>query len=150
MALLTDKKKVIPLKPEHTAWVFMSFETEQGIDVVLDWDAPKTFEAELAFENLVKTERKTKNYTEWPSWRHKMQGEAGKRGVVELGFKADGRSYRVLSMFNGSMCIVLLCICYHKGSVWTPKNAIEIATKRAKLVLAKKAKLNVIQITDDL
>jgi len=147
---LTDKKKVIPFKPEQTAWTFMSFETEQGIDVVLNWDAPKTFEAELAFENLVKTERKTKNHTEWPSWRHKMQGEAGKQGVVELGFKADGRPYRVLSMFNGSMCVVLLCICYHKGSVWTPKNAIEIAVKRAKLVLAKKAKLNVIQITDNL
>ena len=128
----------------------MSFETETGIDVVLDWDAPKTFEAELAFENLVKTDSKTKNYTDWTSWRHKMQGDAGKHGVVELGFKADGRSYRVLSMFNGSMCIVLLCICYHKGSVWTPKNAIEIAIKRAKLVLAKKAKLNVIKITDNL
>lgn len=147
---MTDKKKVIPFKPEPKTWTFMSFETETGIDVVLDWDAPKTFEAELAFENLVKTDSKTKNYTDWTSWRHKMQGDAGKHGVVELGFKADGRSYRVLSMFNGSMCIVLLCICYHKGSVWTPKNAIEIAIKRAKLVLAKKAKLNVIKITDNL
>ena len=128
----------------------MSFETELRVDVAVDWDVDKTFEAELAFQNLVKTERKTRNYNDWTSWRHKMHGDAGKQGVIELGFKADGRSYRVLSMFNGSMCVVVLCICYHKGSVWTPKNAIEIATKRAKLVVAKKAKLNVIQITDNL
>jgi phage-related protein len=147
---LEYKKKVIPFKPEADIWTFRSFETESGVDAAVDWDVEKTFEAELAFGNLVKTERKTKNYTDWPSWRHKMQGEAGKNGVVELGFKADGRSYRVLSMFSGSMCIVVLCICYHKGSVWTPKDAIGIASKRAKLVLAKKAKLNVIQIEDDL
>lgn len=123
----------------------MSYET-----IAVDWDVDKTFEAELAFNALLKTERKTKNYTDWPSWRHKMHGDAGNQGVVELGFKADGRSYRILSMFYGNMCIVLLCICYHKGSVWTPKNAIEIATKRAKAVLARKAKLNVIEITDHL
>jgi len=128
----------------------MSFETELGVDVAASWDVEKTLGAELAFENLIKTESKTKNYTDWTSWRHKMHGDAGKSGVVELGFKADGRSYRVLSMFNGTRCLVVLCICYHKGSVWTPKDAIGIATKRAKLVLAKKAKLNVIEITDNL
>ena len=147
---MKDHKKVIPFEPDPALWTFMSYETELGVDVAVDWDGEKTFEAELAFQNLVKTEHKTKKYTDWPSWRHKMQGDAGKQGVVELGFKADGRSYRILSMFNGSMCIVLLCICYHKGSVWTPKDAIEIATKRAKLVLARKAKLNVIKITDNL
>lgn len=128
----------------------MSFETESGKDVAVNWDVEKTFEAELAFQELVKTESKTKIHTNWPSWRHKLKGPAGKQGVIELGFSADSRQYRVLSMFNGNMCIVILCICYHKGSVWTPKDSIKIATNRAKLVLEKRAKLNVIKITNDL
>ena len=53
-------------------------------------------------------------------------------------------------MFNGQMRLVILCICYHKGKVWTPKDAIEIATTRAKQVSEGKAKLNVITIADHL
>lgn len=136
--------------PEAATWTFMSFETESGIDIAVDWDVDKTFEAALAFRNMVKTDHKTKDYTQWTSWRHKLRGDPGKHGVVELGFKADSRAYRVLSIFNGSMYIVVLCICYHKGSIWTPKNALTIATNRAKVVTAKKAKLNVIEITDHL
>lgn len=136
--------------PVADSWTFMSFEMESGRDVAVDWDVEKTFDAELAFDNLVKNDRKIKKYSEWPSWHHRMRNEAGKQGVVELRFKADQRQYRVLSMFNGSMCLVVLCICYHKGSVWTPKDAETIATDRAKVVTAKKAKLNVIKIKDNL
>jgi phage-related protein len=124
--------------------------TEAGVDVAVEWDAEKTFEASLAFDNFVKTDRKTINSSEWTTWRHKMHGDAGKNGVIELGFKADGRQYRVLSMFHGAGRLVVLCICYHKNKVWTPKTAIEIATKRAKQVLSGKAKLNVIKIEDRL
>jgi hypothetical protein len=53
-------------------------------------------------------------------------------------------------MFNGKKCIVVLCVAYHKGGVWTPPKAVDIATKRAKIVATGKAKLNVIQIEDDL
>jgi hypothetical protein len=146
---LNDKKKVITLVPEGVKWVFMSFVTDADVDVAEDWDVPKTFEADLAFKELVKTERKIENYLHWASWRHKLNGEAGREGVVELGFKADRRPYRVLSMFNGVRCLVVLCICYHKES-WTPKDALKIATIRAKLVTAQKAKLNVLESTNDL
>ena len=144
------QKKVIPFKPREETWAFLSFETASGVDVAVDWDVEKTLEAEFAFNTLLKSERKTKNYLDWPSWRHKLQGDAGKYGLIELGFKADKRPYRILAMFDGSMRLVILCICYHKGSVCTPKGSLATATNRAKLVLAKKAKLNVIKVTDDL
>ncbi len=124
--------------------------TASDVDVSVDWDAEKTFAAELEFEQLIKLSSRTRNFWDWVNWRHKCRDEAGRCGVVELGFNADKRPYRVLAMFHGSMRIVVLCICYHKGQVWTPKDAIEIATSRAKRVLAGKAKLNVIKITDDL
>jgi hypothetical protein len=147
---LKYKKKVILSMPGANSWTFMSFVRPSGTDVAVEWDVDQTLEAGLAFQNLVKTDGKTKDHTQWTSWRHKMKGDPGKHGVVELGFKADNREYRVLSKFNGSMCIVVLCICYHKGSVWTPSDAVSTATDRAKDVTAKKVKLNVIEITDHL
>lgn len=143
------KKKVILLKGvEDPLWALLSFETDFGTNVVESWDAEKTFEAEIAFNELVKNARKTKDHFQWTSWRHPMRGEAGKLGLVELGFKASGRQYRVLSIFDGTKRLVMLSVCYHKGKIWTPKEAVETAMKRAKQVLAKKAKLNVIQIPD--
>ena len=142
-------KKVILSMPEPEAWTFMSFVTELGRDVADEWDTVQDFEAETAFNTMVKMNRKTKDYTHWPEWRHKMQGRAGKAGVVELGFKASGRQYRILCKFNGKMCIVVLCVAYHKGGVWTPAKAVELATERAKLITAGKATLNVIQDEED-
>jgi phage-related protein len=146
--LLTDHKKVILSMPDPTLWTFMSYVADNDRDVATEWDAPQSFEAEQALHNLMKNHRKTKSHLEWTSFRHKMKGDAGKHGVVEL--KADKRAYRILCMFNGPMCIVVLCICFHKSSVWTPKDAVKMATERAKAITAKKAKLNVIPIEDNL
>jgi putative component of toxin-antitoxin plasmid stabilization module len=148
--MVPHNKKVILSMPEPGAWTFMSFVTESGRDVAEEWDTVRDFEADSAFKTMIKMNRKTKNYTDWPAWRHKMQREAGKEGVVELGFKASGRPYRILCKFNGKMCIVILCVSYHKGSIWTPAKAVEIATERAKLVAIGKATLNVIKDEDDI
>jgi putative component of toxin-antitoxin plasmid stabilization module len=128
-----NHENVIP--PDSDPWTFMSFVTESGRDVALDWDTHNTFAV--------------KNHRDWTAWRHPMEGKAGEAGVVELGFKA-GKPYRVLCMFNGRLCIVVLCVTYHKGPVWNPKEAVKIATERAKLVTAGKAKLNVVQSEDDI
>jgi len=124
--------------------------TETGTDVAKVWDTDQPFAADEAFRAMVKNNRKIKNYREWTSWRHDMSGKAGEQGIVELGFKAAGKAYRVLCVFNGKLCIVVLCLAYHKGSVWTPTKAVETATKRAKVVNSGKAELNVIQDEDNL
>jgi hypothetical protein len=145
----SHKKNVIISMPEPSEWTFKCFVTEAGRDVTKHWDTISTFEAETAFKAMIKGNRKIKNYMEWPSWRHPMRGKPGRAGVVELGFKASGRQYRSLSMFSGKMCIIILCMAYHKQNVWNPTEAEKIVTERAKLVVAGKAKLNVIEDEDD-
>lgn len=61
---MEHNKKVIPFNSGDHYWTFLSFVTEAGADVSLDWDGEKTFDAEIAFEALVKNERKIKNHTE--------------------------------------------------------------------------------------
>lgn len=145
-----DKNKVILSFPEPSSWSFPSYVTESGRDVAVEWDAGQTFEAELAFTAMVKDSMKISDHRNWSAWRHPMTGKAGKAGVVELGFKVGKFPYRALCIFNGKKCIVLLCVAYHKGSVWTPADAVETARKRAEEVSAKKAKLNVISIEDSI
>lgn len=128
----------------------MSFVMANGRDVAQQWDTDQPFEADQAFRMLLKIDSRVADYRNWTSWRHPMKKEAGKAGVVELGFNAAGKAYRLLSKFNGKKCIVLLCVCYHKGSRWTPNDAVEIATERAKTVTAGRAKLNVIPIQRNL
>jgi hypothetical protein len=136
--------------PSPKSWTLFAYVTEQGRNVYEEWDAGQTEDAELMLRTLLKGDLKTSNHREWTLWRHPMQQKAGAAGVVELGFKSNGTQMRVLCIFKGEKCIVLLCICYHKSSVWTPTNAVDSATERAKVVTAGKARLDEIKITDDL
>lgn len=149
---MKDHKKVILFESATLTtpqkWEFSSVETENGRDIAVTWDAEETFEARQAFESMIKNCRAIENHLVWPNWRHKMRDEAGKMGLVELGFKADGRPYRALVKFSGRKAIIL-CVCFHKGNVWTPPDAIKVAVKRAKSLSDGKVKLNVIKIEDD-
>lgn len=128
----------------------MSYETELGKDVILDWDVPETIEASISFRSAIRNSKKIKDYRQWPCWHHAMNFEAAKYGLVELKFPADNRQYRIIAKFSGKMCIVLLCVCYHKMSVWTPSNAVKTAIERAKALKAGRGKTNVIEDKDSL
>ena len=143
---MDHKKNVILSMPAPATWTFMSYETELGKDVIRDWDVTRTFEAEESFWAAIRNSRKINDYRQWPCWHHRMSGEAGGYGLVELRFPADKRQYRVIARFSGKRCLVLLCICYHKGSIWTPTSAIQTATQRAKALDAGKGRLNVINV----
>ena len=144
------KKNVILEMPEPATWTFLSFVTDAKVDIAEHWDVECTFAAEQAFRAMLKNCRKIRDHRQWPSWRHPMKDEAGDHGVVELGFKADNRPYRALCKFNGKMCIVLLCICYHKDDTWTPHSAVATATERAKALGQGKGGTNVIKIEDNI
>jgi hypothetical protein len=139
-----DKKKVILSMPDPDEWTFMSYVTDMGRVVFDDWDTPKTFEAEIALDTFVESNRKTKSYINWPEWRHKMHGSPGKAGVFEFGFRSGGKEYRILCAFKGKMCIVILCLAFHKQKVWDPANTEKTVTDRAKEVTNGTAKLKVI------
>jgi hypothetical protein len=69
-----------------------------------------------------------------------LKGEPKKHRIWQLDFVVDGRQYRVLGVF-GSLRkqAVLLVGCYHKGKIYTPPNALETASKRARLLREMKA-----------
>ncbi len=146
------KKNVIVSMPEANTWTFMSFVTDRGRDVALEWDTARGFAAEQMFLTMLKNNRNTKDYRKWPEWRHPMQGKAGAAGVVELGFyeRSGKLQYRILCKFNGAMCIIILCVALHKENVWKPAHAIKTATDRAKAVASGKARLNVVKIEDSI
>jgi len=112
--MVPHNKKVILSKPAPVAWTFMSFVTASGRDVVKEWDVQETFEAGLNFRSMLKVNHKIKDYRQWTCWNHPMRGDAKRNGIVELDFPGDKRQYRALCKFNGKMCIVLLCVWYHK------------------------------------
>ncbi len=136
--------------PEPIEWTFMSFVTHRGVDVSNTWDIDQTFEANLSFNQMIRNNRKIADYLQWPSFRHRMLHEAGKVGIFELEFKADKRAYRALVKFKGKKCMILLCVCYHKGSSWTPSNALKVAIDRAKAIEEGTAKTNVIETREDI
>jgi Phage derived protein Gp49-like (DUF891) len=143
-------KNVILSMPDPVNWTFMSYVTDRGEDVIETWDVDRSFEAERSFWAMIKNCRKVSDFLQWPSFRHRMRHEAGKAGVCELEFKADKKPYRVLCKFTGNKCVILLCVCYHKGSSWTPSNSVKVATNRARAIEEGKAKTNVIATTDSI
>ena len=86
-----------------------------------------------AFDAVLKDCSKTENFQDWVGFRCYLRGAAKAERVWELGFVADRRQYRILGIFGDERKhAVLLVGCYHKGSNYTPSNAIETARKRAK------------------
>jgi hypothetical protein len=150
IATLPHHKKVILSMPSPKSWTIFAYVTESGRNVYEDWDAGQTDEAEEMLRALLKGDRKTADYRGWMLWRHRMRDKAGEAGIVELGFKSGDKQIRVLCVFKGEKCIVILCICFHKMKVWTPPKAIDSAIERAKSVTAGRANLDEIESTDNL
>jgi hypothetical protein len=70
-------------------------------------------------------------------------------GVNELGFKAEGKQYRLLVEFDGELQTVILCGCFHKGGQWTSANTLKTTVKRARALAQGKAGRRERTIQDD-
>lgn len=117
---------------QQAKWTFYDYvqDTKNPIQV---WYTGLSLEAQLQFDALLKGCSKTEKHQDWVGFRHYLQGVAKAERVWELGFVADRRQYRILGIFGDERKhAVLLVGCYHKGSNYTPSNAIETARKRAK------------------
>ncbi len=56
------------------------------------------------------------------------------RGFHELRWKAGGVQHRIIGRLTGDRTFLMLIGCTHKGTVYTPPNALETAIERDRLV----------------
>lgn len=130
-------------------WTFEDFVYPNGSNPVEAWRDEQSGEAQGTFESVLKDMRKIDDHLNWGAWRGYLHGEAKKHKIWEVGFKADGRQYRVFGIFAGTKVIILLAGCYHKNKVYTPPDAIPTAIKRARALKEGTGKTHARQISTD-
>jgi hypothetical protein len=140
-------KKVIPFS-RSGRWTFYDWLDSDGSNPIESWVQSQSEEVQMFFHSTLKDASKRLDHREWPSYRHKMEGRAGNEGIHEMGFKVQGRQYRLLFKFDGEKQAVILCGCYHKVNIWTPRNAPNTAADRAKALRLGKAKRHEREIED--
>lgn len=145
---MPNTKIVIP-SSQSGFWKFFDWVDSDGSNPIEKWLAGESDEVRMLFNSVLKEARKRRNYLDWPCFRHKMGGKPGDEGVNELGFRADGRQYRLLVKFDGVLQAVILCGCFHKGKRYTPADALETSVKRAKALSQGKAGRHERTIQDD-
>ena len=145
-------KKVIQF-PAPPIWTFWDFIYPNGSNPIKDWysggDYGLSDEGRYMFDALLKNMRRTENHLNWGGFRGFLKGAAKSERIWEIGFQAEGKQYRVFSVFGGRKQVILLVGCYHKQRVYTPADAIETAIKRSKLLAEKGATINERPIRDD-
>jgi hypothetical protein len=117
---------------QQAKWTFYDYVQDKKNPIQV-WYKDLSLAARLQFDAVLKDCSKTERAQDWVCFRHYLQGAAKAERVWELGFVADRRQYRIFGVFGDERKhAVLLVGCYHKGSNYTPSNAIETACKRAK------------------
>lgn len=72
---------------------------------------------------------------------------AGKKKLHEVRYKANRRATRALGFFSpGDNLFTITLICYHKGNVYTPKDAIDTAARRAAEIQDGAARVAALQV----
>lgn len=107
-------------------------------------------EGRYAFDALLKNTAKISNHLQWGNKFKYLKGEARKERIWQLDFVADKRQYRLLGIFRPQRQAVLLIGCYHKGKVYAPPDAIELASKRASALREGRASISERSIRYDL
>ena len=130
-------------------WSFHDY-IEGEWNPVEDWYKGLSDAAKAQLDSLLKLLSKTQNHLQWIGFKY-LKGEPKKERVWQLDFIADRRQYRVLGVFGTTRRqAILLLGCYHKGPVYTPPEALETATKRAKKLRESKAETRDRKIDPDI
>ena len=136
---MTYPKKVIRFKSE-AYWSFWDFQYAKDSNPIEDWYGQLSEEAARRLDALLKVNSKTDSPHQWVGFKRFLQGGLKQHRIWELEFHADKRQYRLLGKFGDvRKQAILLMGCYHKGRVYTPADALEQASKRAKLLAEGKA-----------
>jgi hypothetical protein len=135
--------------PEPQYWSFRDY-VEGGVNRINEWYDGLSEEARDGFDSLLKNTRKIPNHLQWGGFKF-LKGEAKEERLWQLDFIAEKRQYRLIGVFGiGKKQAALILGCYHKGPVYTPRDAIHTACKRAKALREEKAETHERQITEDI
>lgn len=133
--------------PAH--WTFQDY-VEGGINRVEEWYVGLSEEGQDKFDSLLKNTSKITNHLQWGGFKF-LKGEAKKERLWQLDFIADKKQYRIIGVFGlGQKQAALIMGCYHKGPIYTPRDAIETACKRAKALRERKAETHERPITESI
>ena len=146
---MPNNKKVIPF-PQSGFWTFYDWVDGDGSNPIEKWLHGESDEVRWKFNSILKESRKRKNPQEWLCFKRFLKGKYEQERLWELEFRADRKEFRLLGRFDGQMKSVFFCGCYHKGSVYTPKNALDTAFGRAKALSKGRANRRERTIQDDL
>lgn len=147
---MTYNKKVIVLSVSGGPWRLFDYVSPGGNNLIEEWLRNESDDTQLAFQALLKNIGKTEKHTEWAGWRGFLRGKPGREGIWELGFKSDGRQYRVFGCFwRERKEATLLVGCYHKGKVYHPADALDSSIKRIRKLRSGEAIRNERKIRTD-
>ncbi|MGB8661070.1 MAG: hypothetical protein WCD34_11650, partial [Candidatus Acidiferrum sp.] len=126
---MKNHTKVISF-PRSALWSF--FDYVEGINRIEEWYESLSQEGKDTFEALLKNTRKIEDHLQWGGFKY-LKGKPKEERIWQLDFRADKRQYRLLGVFGSiRKQAVLILGCYHKGDLYTPKEALETACKRAR------------------
>ena len=122
---------------ERDVWTFVDCTILQsGSRPFEDWYQKElSDDGRLTLDSLLKVNHKTKDHLQWMGFRGFLKGKAREHRIWELGYKADGRQYRVFGIFGSvRKRAIVLAGCYHKMGNYYPPNAINAACEMARKV----------------
>jgi phage-related protein len=145
---LRNHKKVI-FFPSPTLWSFFDYVSD-GRNLIEEWYQKElSEEAQITFDTLLKNQQKIESVLNWTGFKY-LKGKPKEERIWQLDFIADKRQYRLLGVFGMERkSAVLILGCYHKGDNYTPRDALEMARKRAKTLREGKAGTNERKIKSD-
>lgn len=119
----------------------MAFRSEMGRNVIEDWKATLSVDAVNEFRAVLTIlEAVPRQYWRRPQF-DVLSGDQYK-GMGEIRFNAKDKTYRVFGFFGPDRSqFTLLIGCEKKGGNLDPRNALETAAKRKKMVERDKERI---------
>lgn len=118
-------------KEEPKLWRFWDCGTLEG-SLIVGWFDGLSEEARDKLYNLLKNNAKIENPIHWGGFKY-MQGALKAQKIWQLSCHDAAGQVRMLGIFSKTRKeAIILMGCSHKDSVYEPRDALEIAIKRAK------------------
>ena len=103
------------------------------------WYQQSSTDAQDGFDAVVKNTAKIPNHLQWGGFKF-LKGKLKEERIWQLDFVAEKRQYRIFGIFGEiRRQAVILSVCYHKGDNYTPPDAMNTASKRAKNLRERRA-----------